>query len=306
MSLRVQLHCHTTASDGATQPEALLDHYAAAGFDAVAITDHWAITAPRHDDVLVLPAAELSADLPRAPFEAEVLAIGIDVLPEPRSAFPSIAACVAWVRDAGGVAFLAHPRWSALVPEDVLAVEGLAGMEVFNGGCELEQGNGLADAYWDALADAGLRLPGIATDDAHDACGEDGADSLLGWTNVDVAQPTRQAVVDALRRGAFHASTGPELLAVVAGPGGVEVSCSPAIAVHLVSGPWDGCAVNADPARSDYRGEILERDGDGLITRARLGLPEYRGWGRVEIRAPDGGRAWGAPIALPGERRSYR
>ena len=304
--LRCQLHCHTTASDGCPEPAALLDRYADAGFDVMAITDHWAITAPPSDRVLVLPAAELSAHLERPPFEVEVLAIGIDVLPEPREAFPTLAACVAWVLAAGGAPFLAHPRWSALVPGDALAAPGLAGLEVFNGGCEIEQGNGVADAFWDAVSDQGLLLPGIATDDAHDACGEDGSDSLLGWVNLRAAERTRDAVLAALKAGAFHASTGPTLLAVDAGAEGVEVACTPAASVGLVSGPWDGCRVNADPARTDYRGTVLERDANGLIIRARMELPEFCAWGRVEVRDPNGGRAWGAPIELPGPRRSYR
>lgn len=302
MFLRCQLHAHTTASDGLPEPDALVAHYADAGFDVLAITDHWGITVPETDRLVLLPASELSADLDRAPFEAEVLAIGIDALPEPRAAFPDLAACVAWIRAAGGVPFLAHPRWSGLVPADV--PEGLAGVEVFNGGCEVQQGNGLSDAFWDALADGGALLPGIATDDAHDACG-DAADSLLGWTNV-AAEPTRASVLDALRRGAFHASTGPVLESVDVGPDGIEVACSPASAVLLASGPWDGCAVNADAGVSDYRAVALERDADGLITRARLDLPEFSPWGRIEVRAPDGGRAWGPPLPLPGARRAYR
>ena len=37
---KVQLHCHTTNSDGADAPAALMAAYEAAGYDAVAITDH--------------------------------------------------------------------------------------------------------------------------------------------------------------------------------------------------------------------------------------------------------------------------
>ena len=303
--LRCQLHCHTTASDGLPEPDALIARYADAGFDVVAVTDHWAITVPESDRVLVLPAAELSADLPRAPHEVEVLAIGIDVLPEPRAAFATLAGCVDWIVAAGGVPFLAHPRWSALVPDDALGAPGLAGLEVLNGGCEIQQGNGLADAYWDAVSGVGLLLTGIATDDAHDACGADGTDSLVGWTNVAADARTREAVVDALRRGAFHASTGPVLLGVEVGPDGIEVACTPAASVGLQSGPWDGGRVNADPALLDHRGEVLERDADGLITRARLGLPLHSGWGRIEVRAPDGGRAWGAPLPFDGPRQPY-
>ena len=44
--LRCALHAHTTRSDGELQPEALVDHYERAEWDALAVTDHWTITRP--------------------------------------------------------------------------------------------------------------------------------------------------------------------------------------------------------------------------------------------------------------------
>ena len=38
--LRCQLHSHTTNSDGEATPDGLVEHYARAGFDVLAITDH--------------------------------------------------------------------------------------------------------------------------------------------------------------------------------------------------------------------------------------------------------------------------
>jgi len=306
--LRCQLHCHTTRSDGTPEPDALVRHYADAGFDCVAITDHWLITdAPAGPDgPILVPASELSADLERAPFEAEVLAIGLERLPEPRAAFPSIGACAAWIAAHGAAAVLAHPRWSGLAPADVLGARDLHGLEVHNGGCQLEQGNGLSDALWDALAEAGHPLAAVATDDSHRAGDPAGSDSLLGWTWVRASEHSGAAVVAALRAGACYASTGPQILAVERTGGGLEVACSPAAAVGLVAGPWDGGRVSSDPARAAHRAGVLERDPDGLITRAHLDEPEFSRWGRVEVEAPDGGRAWTGPIPMPGERAPFR
>jgi hypothetical protein len=306
--LRCQLHCHTTRSDGTPEPDELVRHYADAGFDVVAITDHWLITAaePDPDGPLLLPASELSADLPRAPFEAEVLALGIDALPEPRAAFGTLAACADWIAERGGAAVLAHPRWSMLTPDDVLAAPALHGLEVFNGGCALEQGNGLADAVWDAVSERGLLLGAVATDDAHRAGDPTGSDSLLGWTWVRAAARTPDAVVAALRAGRAYGSSGPVIHALERVAGGLEVACSPAVAMALASGPWDGGRVSADPARAAHRARVLERDADGLIVRAHLDEPEFCGWGRVEVEAPGGGRAWTGPIGLPGARAPYR
>ncbi|NDF97144.1 MAG: hypothetical protein EB107_15155, partial [Proteobacteria bacterium] len=44
--LRGTLHAHTTVSDGAMSPNHLIAHYAYAGWDFVALTDHWHATGP--------------------------------------------------------------------------------------------------------------------------------------------------------------------------------------------------------------------------------------------------------------------
>ena len=76
--LRCQLHSHTTNSDGEATPDGLVEHYARAGFDVLAITDHWHITTAAHDELVLIPSSELSAKLEgRGDFDADVLAYGI-------------------------------------------------------------------------------------------------------------------------------------------------------------------------------------------------------------------------------------
>ena len=49
MWLRCALHAHTTNSDGELAPELLVRHYEWAGYDVLAITDHWVRTDERLD-----------------------------------------------------------------------------------------------------------------------------------------------------------------------------------------------------------------------------------------------------------------
>ena len=42
--LRCALHAHTTNSDGEMAPDMLVRHYEWAGYDVLAITDHWVRT----------------------------------------------------------------------------------------------------------------------------------------------------------------------------------------------------------------------------------------------------------------------
>jgi hypothetical protein len=293
--LRCQFHAHTTSSDGEATPAELCEHYAAKGFDVLAITDHWHVTAHDPDDGLVLlPASELSCEAPVPSGEAEALALGVAALPEPREPFPDIEAMAAWIVERGGFPVLCHPTWSGLRSEHVLAAPSLAAIEVWNGASDVQQGNGLASVQWDELSQAGRLLPGVATDDCH----QPGADSGFGWTWVDAADRTADAVLEALHAGRFHGSAGPRIEAVEVEAEGVTVRCSPVRSIRLCSGPWAGCAANAAPDAGDYRAEPLERDASGLLTAARLQRPELWDWARVELEDAAGRRAWAAPFAF--------
>lgn len=291
--LRCQLHCHTTNSDGVATPAELVAHYAAAGYDVVAITDHWHVTSHPDDAVLVIESSELTARTGSGD-EAEVLALGVATLPELREPFSTVETLARWVADRGGVPILAHPYWSGLDAADVLAAPSLCGLEAFNGGCELESATGSPPQLWDAVLRTGRACVGIATDDCH----QPGRDSLLGWTIVHAPARTRDAVLDALRRGDFYASSGPELHELSISDDGVVVGCSAARAVTLRAAPWEGGRINADPELASWRASALARDRDGWITRARMRLPERCGWGRIEILSPDGRLAWTNPLTL--------
>jgi hypothetical protein len=82
----------------------------------------------------------------------------------------------------------------------------------------------------------------------------------------------------------------------------VTVRCSATRSIRLRSGPWDGCAVNADPRAGSWRGQVTERDAEGRLTGARLEAPEFWAWARVEIEDERGGKAWSNPFLLPGAR----
>src|SRR3954454_11979308 len=96
--LKCQLHAHTTNSDGEATPDGLAGHYARAGFDVLAITDHWHVTDHAHDEILVIPSSELSARVDDT-LEADILALGVPVLPEVKDYFPTIDAAAAWIVD---------------------------------------------------------------------------------------------------------------------------------------------------------------------------------------------------------------
>jgi hypothetical protein len=290
--MRCALHAHTTESDGEAPPAALAAHYARAGYDVLATTDHWNVTPIASEEILVIPSSELNAALPNGR-DGHVLAFGIERLPERREPFPSLAAAAEWIEDSGGVAYLAHPRWTGAGVAEVLDAPGIRGIEVFNAGCELECSRGLAGDYWDDVLSHGRRIFGLATDDSH----MPGFDSGHAWTLVRAEERSAPAVLDALRDGRFYASQGPEIAGVEI-DGAVTVTMSPCASAALIAGPHDGSRVNAGRLGQRHRGEILEQTTEGAITRARLEKPKARGWARIEITDTSGRRAWTNPVEL--------
>jgi hypothetical protein len=306
--LKAALHTHTTRSDGELEPDAHVRHHEWMGFDVCAITDHWTLTYEKSTErCLVITGAELAAD-PIGPGRfTEILAIGIDDIPAdpggdrshwgPIDAyhfktFPDLSTAGRFVAAQGGVSFVAHPYWSGLTLDVLLAAADVEGIELYNSSAERENGRGDSSYMWDLMLEAGRRPWGFATDDCH----HPGFDIGDAWTMVRAAERTEAAVVEALRRGHTYASSGPSILAVEADGPALEVRCSPARSVTLMSRYETGWAVRADHRSREEDARVLERDESGLVTRARfeprMDLP-YR---RIVVEDGRGRRAWTNPI----------
>lgn len=291
--LRCALHAHTTESDGELPPRALAEHYARAGYDVLAVTDHWRRTeAPSTGRLLVIPSAELNAILP-GERDGHVLAFGIDENPvELARTRPDLAAAAAWIEEHGGVAYLAHPYWSGGTGADLALTARVRGIEVYNAGCELEVGRGLSAVHWDDALETGRLCFGIAADDSH----HPGFDSDYAWTWVRAHERTQPAVLEALRTGSFYSSTGPLIHDVVVEDAAVEVRCGPCRTVTLVTGRERGAAMNAGRLGYRYGAETLAATDDGLVTAVRLTRPTRNPYGRVEVTDAHGRRAWTNPL----------
>jgi hypothetical protein len=296
--LKCALHAHTTRSDGELEPQGLAEHYARAAYDVLAITDHWAFTAAEPvGDLIVIPSVELNCVLPEAR-DGHVLGLGVSCEPEELVAlgaeYADLARTADWIEDRGGIAYLAHPYWTGAIPGRLELPANVAGIEVFNAGCELEVGRGLASVHWDELLEAGRLCPAIATDDSH----HPGFDSGHAWTWVRVAERSADAVLDGLSSGSFYSSTGPLIHDVRRDGDTLEVRCSPCRAVTLVSGKSTGSAVNAGRLGYRHGGSVTATDDAGLVTAARLAIPPAARHVRIEVTDGIGRKAWANPIAV--------
>jgi hypothetical protein len=296
--LRCALHAHTTRSDGELPPESLVDHYARAEWDALAVTDHWTITEPpTRPDMVLLRGIELTCRTASGGW-VDVLVYGLerelDVDPDDERTYPDLPDAMAFVAEHRGVAYVAHPYWSGAPMNEIAPLEAVVGIEVWNAGCELENGRGLSTVHWDMLLDSGRTTFAVACDDTHYA----GFDSGYAWTMARAAEATPAALLEALRTGACYGSTGPRLDAVEPVAGGVLVRCSPCRSVTLLTGPEDGCRANAGRLAYLQRARIVDRDPAGLVTAVRFDPPPGAAAGRVELADGDGRTAWSNPIAL--------
>ena len=301
--LKAALHTHTARSDGDLQPDEHVRHHEWMGFDVCAITDHWTLTKePSTSRCLVITGAELAADF-GPDRDAEILAIGLQDIPEdpggdkrrwgPIDAyhyktFPDLATAASYIAAQGAASFIAHPYWSGLTLEGLLAVPDTNGLELFNSSAERENGRGDSSFVWDQTLEAGARLTAFATDDCH----YPGFDIGDAWTMVRAADRTEEAVVDALRHGRTYASAGPEIHDVTIDDGAVEIRCGPARSIVLASRPESGWSVRADHRNRMEDADILERNDRGLIVRARFTPPVDLPYRRLIVQDEPGRRAW--------------
>jgi hypothetical protein len=296
--LRCALHAHTNRSDGELTPRDLARHYARAGYDVLAMTDHWKVTGDDTvDGLVVITGVELNCILPGAR-DGHVLGLGVSATDEDASALArehaDLAMTADWIEAHGGIAFLAHPYWTGVTPGTLELPANVVGVEVYNAGCELEVSRGLSAVHWDELLESGRLCSAIATDDSH----HPGYDSDLAWTWVRSETRSAEAVLSALARDLHYSSTGPRLHNVHVDDGEVEVVCSPCRTVALVSGKATGAAVHAGRLGYRHRGRVLDSDDGGLITLARLEIPASARHVRVEITDADGRKAWANPLPV--------
>lgn len=199
--LRGNLHAHTTESDGTLPPKDLIAAYEDLGYQFLAVSDHDRIT----------PLADLQAHTPMVLIEAEevgggphTLAVNVRNRIDPRMARQDV---INDIRMQGGIAILNHPNWGVAFShwphETIEALTGFTGIEVYNAVIDRLEGSSLATDRWDRILSTGARVWGFANDDAHhpDEIGR-------AWIHVAAEECSRESILEAVRTGAFYASTG--------------------------------------------------------------------------------------------------
>jgi hypothetical protein len=203
--IRGNLHTHTTASDGRRPISEVVADYAGRGYGFLMISDHDILTGAAEygsldpGRMVLIPGNEITANGPH------LLHVNADRLVAPDA---DRAAVIAEINRGAGFAIVNHPNWLAdfnHCPLDrMVAWSGYVGMEIYNGTIGRLDGSPYATNKWDMLLAAGRRVWGFANDDSH----RPAIDIGLGWNMVYAEKRTPNAIVDAMAKGRFYASTG--------------------------------------------------------------------------------------------------
>ncbi len=276
---RGNTHAHSTRSDGRLSPEEVFETYRSAGYDFLALTDHWKVAEEeRYKGMLVIPGVEYDFD-----FQTQVLhlvclyqragdAHGI-------SRGISHLRVIEHVKEVGGIAIAAHPAWSLNTPEFLKSLDGVEIAEVYNTMSDepLNGPRGNSESLLDVAAANGKYFRLVAADDSHPYRGE----QCVSYVMVQAAELSVPAILEALRAGRFYATQGPEFHSISIEDGLITVETSPVSRISFCSNLYwvdDRC-----------------RSGRGLTREIYRIRPNER-FVRIQITDADGKKAWSSPI----------
>mgnify|MGYP005837192977 CR=1 FL=1 len=274
---KANLHCHTTKSDGKMTPAERVEQYKKNGYSVLAITDHNAVTdvsGLSSPDFLVVQSVELHP--PDGDSLHHIVALNMPLgfsMADGEDALKLMKR----VKDAGGIAFLAHPNWLGQDANSLMQYTDSLGIEVYNSTCA-RMAKPLSSVQWDDMLQRGARIVAIAVDDAH----TEEEEVFDGWVWLKMPGLTSTAVIQALKTGCFYSSTGPEIKDINICDGIMKVECSPVKHISFVADRWNGIRISAK------KGEEL--------THAELPIPQSAKYIRIECTDIYGKTAWSNPF----------
>ena len=279
--LRGNLHMHTTRSDGRLSYEDAVARYEQAGYDFIAVTDHWvrSESGTTAGGMLLLSGCEYNIGETVQEGVYHIVGVGMERAPALERTEKSPQRIIDEIRAAGGVAILAHPAWSLNSAEDVARLTGLCGTEIYNTTSAVPPNvRPYSGLFVDQLASLGVLLPCMGADDAHRYVNDATVCSIM----VHAREKSHEAVLDAIRAGDFYATMGPSVALTVEN-GEAVVTCSPAAQVEF----------HSDAVWNDSR--VTQGEG---ITTARCRLLPFETFVRAEVVDSEGRRAFSSPVRV--------
>jgi len=258
---KANLHTHSTISDGKLTPKEVKEAYKGLGYQILCLTDH-NIIADHSDmndpDFLMLTGIEVNINAPDMTkvsgktYHLNLIAKDPENLWSPAKAFrkrsasakyedkmqceemdlqyntDSVNAMIAKANEKGFLVMYNHPTWSCQTYGDYVGLEGLWGMELRNTECcMIGHNENNFRVYRDILRSGRLVFP-LGTDDMH-------SPRALGqsWIMVGASDLSYGSVIEALEKGDFYMSCGPEITSLRVEGNVLKVTCSNAQRINL-------------------------------------------------------------------------
>ena len=279
--LRGNLHMHTTRSDGRLSYEEAVARYERAGYDFIAVTDHWVRSekGTTAGGMLLLSGCEYNIGDTVQQGVYHIVGVGMETALALERTEKSPQRIIDEINAAGGVAILAHPAWSLNSAEAVAKLTGLCGTEIYNTTSAVPPNvRPYSGLFVEQLAAMGVLLPCMAADDAH----RYEHDATVSSIMVHARERSHEAMMEALRAGDFYATQGPSVALTVEN-GEAVVTCSPAVQVEF----------HSDAVWNDSR--VAQGEG---ITTARCKLMPFETFVRAEVVDSEGRRAYSSPVRV--------
>lgn len=293
--LKGALHCHTTRSDGDGEPDEVIRLHKENNYDFIALTDHRIYNYKNFAedvDITIIPGMEFDNTFVRDNgFRTwHQVYIGPDDETNgfkqdeklPRGDAKTQEEFQKYLDEAhekNNLTIYCHPQWSSTPTRYFDKLEGNFAFEIWNSGCAIEDDmdtdNG---AYWDELLGMGKKLFAVATDDGHAMY-----QHCNGWVMVN-AENNVKAILEALKKGAFYSSCGPEIKDFYVDDEGVA---------HIEASECEKIIFQCDKHPSK---KFTAKDTP--LVKAELNLKDDYDYIRVTVVDKNGKKAWTNPIFL--------
>ena len=259
---KTNLHTHTTISDGLLSPQEVKEVYKAKGYQVLCLSDHNVIvdhSNMNEPDFLLLTGMELNynhEDYQRKfdgrTYHFNLIAKRPDNVWTPwnirrtnpeaqeynklmqcedmdiRHDVDATNAMIAKANEKGFLVMYNHPTWSCHSYADYAPLKGLWGVELRNTDCYNAGINENNAWVWRELLNLGNRIYPTGADDAHKEEDMGGA-----WIMVGAQKLEYGCVIDAMEKGDFYMSCGPEIFDLTIEGNIVKITCSDARSVAL-------------------------------------------------------------------------
>jgi hypothetical protein len=294
------LHTHTLNSDGDSTPDEVVRWYRERGYGFLVLTDHNFLTGVdglnalhgADERFLVIKGEELTDRVDGKPIHVNGFDVDRQVpLQGGATVVEMVQRMVDAVRSARGVPAVNHPNFGwAITADELRQIARTRLFEVYNGHPLVNNvgggGSPGTEEIWDRILSSGRLLYGVAVDDAHHfKPTTDPAPSTPGhgWVYVRAPRLEPRAIVEALDRGDFYASTGVELTSLEATASSLTVTVKPG-------------------SSSRYRIQFIGRQGrvlhEAMTADATYTFKGDEGYVRAKVLDSNGRVAWIQPVPV--------